>query len=134
MKPRNKFFLTLGICIAVIVLAFYATSSVSKMTGKTIITGASINSNEAEALAKCLTEKGAKMYGAYWCGHCQNQKQMFGSAFQHIDYIECDSSGENANPVACDEAGIRGYPTWVINGQQYPGEQSFDKLKELTGC
>jgi len=25
--------------------------------------------------AKCLTENGAKMYGAYWCTHCENQKK-----------------------------------------------------------
>jgi len=27
--------------------------------------------------AKCLTQKGAKMYGTFWCPHCQNQKKEF---------------------------------------------------------
>lgn len=28
--------------------------------------------------AKCLSEKGVKFYGAFWCSHCANQKAMFG--------------------------------------------------------
>ena len=29
-------------------------------------------------LAQCLTDKGAKFYGAFWCSHCQEQKAEFG--------------------------------------------------------
>jgi len=25
-------------------------------------------------------------------------------------------------------------PTWIIKGKEYGGVQSFEKLKELTGC
>ena len=36
-------------------------------------------SGKAEiALAKHLSKTGAKMYGAFWCGHCANQKEVFG--------------------------------------------------------
>ena len=31
-----------------------------------------------DAFAKCLASKQAKMYGLYWCPHCQEQKEKFG--------------------------------------------------------
>ncbi|MBD3156072.1 MAG: hypothetical protein GF368_05475 [Candidatus Aenigmarchaeota archaeon] len=79
--------------------------------------------------AICLTEKGLKMYGTEWCSHCKNQKEIFGNSFQYIDYIDCDKRRSE-----CLSAGIRGYPTWVFNGQQYSGEQNLKTLSELTGC
>ncbi len=69
------------------------------------------------------------MYGTEWCSHCKNQKSMFGDYFQYIDYVDCDK-----NKDECLTAGIRGYPTWVIAGEQYPGEQSLERLAGLTGC
>jgi len=46
------------------------------------------------ALAKHLTATGAKKYGAFWCPHCYEQKQLFGSeAFAEINYFECDPQG-----------------------------------------
>jgi thiol-disulfide isomerase/thioredoxin len=29
-----------------------------------------------DEFAKCLTDNGAKFYGAFWCPHCQAQKKM----------------------------------------------------------
>lgn len=82
-----------------------------------------------DSLAQCLTEKGVVMYGTEWCPHCQDQKEMFGSSFQYVDYIDCD---ENRN--ACQAAGVRGYPTWVIEGQSHPGTQALATLANLAGC
>ena len=82
-----------------------------------------------DLFAQCLTEKGVKMYGTEWCSHCKNQKKMFGDSFQHVDYIDCD-----LNKDECQEAGIGGYPTWIIGGEKYPGEQSFERLASLTEC
>jgi hypothetical protein len=81
------------------------------------------------ALAACLTEKGAVMYGAYWCGHCNNQKEMFGDAVSIISYVECTEEKE-----LCDAAGIRGYPTWIIDGNTYPGERPLEDLAGISGC
>jgi 2-hydroxychromene-2-carboxylate isomerase len=30
---------------------------------------------------------------------------------------------------ACSDIGIRGFPTWVINGKNYEGEQSLENLE-----
>lgn len=86
-----------------------------------------------ERLAKALSEKGMVMYGAYWCPHCQSQKKLFGDAVKYIDYVECDSQGENANPDECEAKGITGYPTWIYQGQQYSGEQSLAELAGIIG-
>ena len=91
-------------------------------------------SGEAEMeLARHLTAVGAKKYGAFTCPHCHDQKELFGKeAFSEIDYIECNSAGKNPQPKLCQAAGIKGYPTWEINGQLYPGVQSLETLADLT--
>lgn len=92
-------------------------------------------SGEAEiALAKHLTSVGAIKYGAYWCPHCYDQKQLFGKeAFSYINYIECAPDGENAQPKACVAANIKGFPSWTIDGKLYEGTQKLEKLAEVTG-
>ncbi len=62
------------------------------------------------ALAKCLTEKGWHMYGAYWCPHCKAQKEMFGEeAFKFVNYIECTDKVD-----LCNAKNVKGYPTWTV--------------------
>lgn len=85
------------------------------------------------ALAEHLSAIDARMYGAYWCPHCADQKEMFGDAFSTIDYVECAPDGENARPELCQSAGIQGYPTWEINGELYPGLRSLADLAALSG-
>lgn len=86
------------------------------------------------ALAQHIKKVGAKMYGAFWCPHCHDQKQLFGQqAFSQINYIECDPKGKNPRPDLCQAANIEGFPTWEINGQFYSGTQSLEQLAELSG-
>lgn len=83
-------------------------------------------------LAQHLDQTGAKMYGAYWCPHCQSQKEMFGAAVSELPYVECDPKGESPQPELCQETGIQGYPTWEINGELYPGVRSLEELAYLS--
>lgn len=84
--------------------------------------------------ARYLRDIGARTFGAYWCPHCYSQKQLFGrEAFEIVEYVECDPRGENAKPQVCQEAGIRAYPTWEINGRLYEGVRELDDLAELSG-
>ena len=91
-------------------------------------------SNPAKiALAKHLKAVGVKMYGAFWCGHCQDQKKLFGKeAVAEFNYIECDPNGKNPQPSLCRTAGIQSYPTWEVKGQLYPGVQGLEKLADLS--
>ncbi len=84
-------------------------------------------------LADYLSETGAKMYGAYWCPHCAEQKDYFGGAAEELPYVECDPLGRNAQPELCAQMGIDVYPTWVIEGEYYFGSQRPGKLAVLSG-
>lgn len=91
-------------------------------------------SGDAEIqLADHLTKVGAKMYGAYWCSHCFDQKELFGKeAAAKIPYVECADGGKNAQPNVCQSAGVTGFPTWDINGKKIEGSQTLQKLAELS--
>jgi len=48
----------------------------------------------AVELAKRLKAAGAKMYGAFWCSHCFEQKEAFGrEAMKDFPYVECYPDG-----------------------------------------
>jgi len=79
--------------------------------------------------AQCLTEKEIVMYGTEWCSHCKAQKAMFGKSFEFVNYVDCDKDRSE-----CLINGVRGYPTWKIDGELYPGEQKLEKLASLSGC
>lgn len=86
------------------------------------------------ALAKHLTAQGFKMYGAYWCPHCTEQKFLFGKqAFEEINYIECGRGAKNAQIETCKAAGIQSFPSWEINGELVTGIQSLEDLAFLSG-
>ncbi|MFA6131669.1 MAG: thioredoxin domain-containing protein [Patescibacteria group bacterium] len=90
---------------------------------------------DMDAFAKCLTEKGAALYGASWCPHCQKQKKAFGESVQYINYIECAADNESGQAEVCATAGIKGYPTWqFVDGSEILGEATFKQLSEKTLC
>ncbi len=112
-KPnKTKIYVISSVIIFLIIAAVgYSVFSVKK-------------SGSYDNFAKCLTEKGAVMYGAMdWCKFTQAQKAMFGNSFKYINYHEFQ-----------DLPGIKKTPTWVINGKWHENVQSFDKLSALTGC
>src|SRR3989338_258050 len=92
--------------------------------------------SEYDGFAQCLTEQNVTMYGAYWCPHCQNQKKIFGNAFQYVAYVECATPGlPNVMTKEGEEAGVEGYPTWInASGEIVAGEQSLEELATFSGC
>ena len=84
------------------------------------ITYGSLSPGKYDDFAKCLTEKGAVMYGEDWCQYTQGQKRMFGRSFKYINYEV--------------KTGLKLRPTWIINGETHERVQSFEALSELTGC
>ena len=95
-----------------------------------------VNAGEYDAFAQCLTDKGAMMYGAWWCPHCQNQKKLFGDAFKKVKYIECANPiNQNEQTAECETTKITGYPTWIFaDGSRTEGEASLNALSLKTGC
>lgn len=76
-----------------------------------------------DKFAKCLSDKGAVIYGADWCRYTAEQKAMFGKSFKYLNY-EDFSRGEDISVT----------PTWVIDGEKYEKVQSFERLASITGC
>ncbi len=67
-----------------------------------LITG--VSSEKALLLSRRIQALDGKMYGAYWCSHCNNQKKEFGSeACKSIQYIECDREGYNSENTLCKD-------------------------------
>jgi len=73
---------------------------------------ASVNYDE---FATCLGNKGATFYGAYWCPHCNAQKEAFGSSAKLLPYVECSDSDVEGQLQVCKDKKIMGYPTWVLS-------------------
>jgi hypothetical protein len=92
-------------------------------------------SSRLDAFARCLGSKGAKMYGAYWCPHCETQKELFGSSFQYAPYVECGVKGSRAPAQVCVDSNVKHYPTWVFaDGARVEGEHPLEFLSQETGC
>lgn len=87
------------------------------------------------ALAEHLSDEGAVFYGASWCPHCQEQKRLFGASAERLPYVECSPNGRTAPASpSCSRAGIRSYPTWIIDGKTYVGEVlTLAQLADFTG-
>lgn len=85
-------------------------------------------------LAQHLVDIDARMYGAWWCPHCHDQKQLFGKeAAKVMPYIECHDEGQNPQVALCRSEGITGYPTWKVNGESYEGAQPLEVLAQASG-
>ncbi len=104
--------------------------AIAQETGEPVTT---TSTPSAIALAKHLRKIGAKVYTAYWCPHCYDQKQRFGQeAVSQLDIVECDRRGVNPQRELCIAKRIRGYPTWEIDGEFYPGNQSLENLARFS--
>ena len=94
----------------------------------------SVKNNQANpeliAFAKCLTEKGAVMYGTDYCEWCQKQKADFKSAWQFINYANCQT-----DPQKCVAQNIQATPTWIFgNGTKIESYQTLEQLSTESGC
>ena len=90
-----------------------------------------------DGFARCLGDRGVKMYGAWWCPHCVEQKEKFGASFDYAPYVECGVKGDlkGQNPV-CKEDGIKHFPTWQFppTGERVEKVLSLEVLSDRTGC
>ena len=85
--------------------------------------------------AKCLGQKGLKLYGASWCSWCARQKELFGEAVQYLAYVECIDKETEQLTEECQKAEITGFPTWEFPGKgKEAGLKTLEELSELSGC
>ena len=90
-----------------------------------------------DGFARCLKGRGVKMYGAYWCPHCQEQKENFGASFEYVPYTECGIKGDlHGVAQVCRDEGIKHFPTWQFppTGERVERVFSLEELSDRTGC
>ncbi len=88
-----------------------------------------------DQFAQCLKNKGAVLYGTFWCTHCKNQKKIFGSSADLLPYVECSTPDGQGQLQICQEKNIGGYPTWIFaDNTRIESEMSFKQLSDKTGC
>lgn len=122
MKNSVKIFLCITAAISVLAILFFGVRYFNRL-------------GRLDGFAKCLDEKGAIFYGAFWCPHCQKQKEMFGKSAKLLPYVECSTPDGKAQLDVCKEKGVVGYPTWIFaDGSRETGEVPFVNLSEKTGC
>ena len=120
--------LKLGIIFAIIIIAVISLVFVQRTTK------ARAEPSVFDDFAKCLTDNGVKMYGAFWCPHCNNQKEMFGNSWKFVNYIECSLPSRAQNDL-CKNAGIQAYPTWEFSdGNRIERELTFESLSKNSNC
>ena len=125
-KKKGKGIFVIGILIVIIIIVVLVFISKS---------GNSYNSSDVDTFAKCITQKGAIMYGTFWCPHCANQKGLFGRSAKKLPYIECSTPDSNGQLQVCKDKGITTYPTWdFADGERKTGEIPLDYLSQKTGC
>lgn len=92
------------------------------------------NMTAFDTFGQCLSDAGAKFYGAFWCPHCQSQKKLLQNS-KRIPYIECSTPDGKAQTPLCIEKKITGYPTWEFaDGTVKATELTLAELSEKTSC
>lgn len=113
MKRVTKNRITMfAIILAIVVISFFSLTKSPLETDKEIV--------------QCIGKK-ATLYSQLGCPHCKTQEELFGENIKYIEVVDCFYKKEK-----CE--GITATPSWKINGKEYIGVRSIDKLRELTNC
>ncbi len=116
--------------LALVIVLFAGLIFVKKHSDKTITE----TTTPYDTFAQCLSDAGAKFFGAYWCPHCQAQKKLLQNS-KKLPYIECSTPNGQAQTQICIDENITGYPTWKFaDGSIGDGEQTLEELSEKTNC
>lgn len=87
-----------------------------------------------DTFAQCISDSGAKFYGAYWCPHCQDEKSLFGKSAKKLPYIECSLPNRGGQNALCNTSKIESYPTWEFADGSRSNYLTLTQLSEKTGC
>jgi len=115
----------------------FVRASVLGMLCLSAVTFSAADRSKLDDFARCLTDKKAVMYGAFYCEHCKEQKDLFGDSAQYLPYVECVERGTRKVTDQCKTLGIRRTPTWIFeqSGERVDGKVlSLQELSQKTGC
>ena len=112
----KKYFIWASIVLIIILIALTINAQIKKP-------------GEYDDFAKCLTEKGAVVYGNDYCSYTVKQLNFFTKSQKYLNYIKCTD-----NEALCNEKKVDITPTWEINENMYSGVQTFEALAAYSGC
>lgn len=91
-----------------------------------------------ESVVQCLAREGVHLYGASWCGFCQEQLSLFGGEAANLPYTDCDSGGESAFIETCVEHGVSygtAIPVWIFaDSSRLYGIRDPAVIAAVAGC
>ncbi len=98
---------------------------------------------EEQNLVDCLIEKNVKLYSAWWCGPCEQQKEELQDElgaewnnFKENIFVECYDAGYKGLEQ-CEGKKIYAYPAWEIPGgnpEWLYGVQDLETIAEIASC
>lgn len=90
---------------------------------------------QLDTFTQCLESSGTLFYGAFWCSHCQDQKDLFDSSARYLPYVECSSLDSQSQLPICEQNNITSYPTWTFrDGSRVAGVLQLEELSQRSGC
>jgi len=135
-KKSNTPYYIVGF-IAIVIVAFFLFSNKETEPGK------------YDEFAQCIVESNTKLYSAWWCPHCSDQKKAFGTSFDILDeggvHVECSPGGiryfsefcksQGVFSEFCKSQGVSGTPTWVFpDGTKQSGKLPLEVIAQKTNC
>ena len=125
-KKSNTPYYIVGF-IAVVIVAFFLFSNKETEPGK------------YDEFAQCIVDSGTKLYSAWWCPHCSEQKKAFGNSFKILDeggvHVECSPGGIRYFSEFCKNKGISGTPTWEFpDDTRQSRKLPLEVIAQKTNC
>jgi len=82
-----------------------------------------------EKLSLKLASLDSVLYGHSSCQWTQRQVIEFGDFAKNIKVLMCDKPDAKEE---CEKAGLQGYPMWRIGGNDLPGYQPLQQMKQIV--
>ena len=128
VKKMRKYILSLGVAAVLLILVFNF-GLVHKAQGHS---GLEHRKYDTLSFARCMTKNGFTMFGSMSCGHCVEQKEIIGPAWEFTKFVECQETD-------CESKNVTGFPTWIQimddkEIQRHEGLMSLDELSNFTKC
>ena len=123
MERYQKVLITVGVAI-IITIGLYLISGVI-----TRYTGYAVSEQVIDDFAACLEQQDITLYINTETPEEILKKNEIINYLPYVKIMNCKRDKET-----CDEIGIIGFPTWLINNQIITGELTLQDLSEFSGC
>lgn len=127
MGSLKRVLITITILIAVIVLLFFISNSITRFIGF-LITEEGITQEDTKFI-NCLQDQSIVLYI-----NEENSENTLNSLSlkEYLPYFEIMNCFDNHD--LCSENSISNFPVWIIKNQKIEKDITLNELSQLTGC